>query len=153
MHKQQGWRQAWEYCQAKPMQTLGITSQGVDWSWSQCIKSHHAQTSLGKGLPNHFWNRNTRSILPGLRRKYTVEGMLLSGPKSSFQIKVILHFIWKSRSRAEGGKLRPAGHIRPAEHFHPAREGVKKKMLHLSNGFGSELLIWCNIRERHLMAV
>ncbi len=42
-----------------------------------------------KRLPSLFWNRNNvRSILPGLRRKRT--GLLLSGPKSSFQIKV--HF-------------------------------------------------------------
>ncbi len=40
MHKQQGWLQAWEYSQAKLIQTLGRASQGVDWSWSQCIKSH-----------------------------------------------------------------------------------------------------------------
>ncbi len=39
MHKQQGWSQAWEYCQAKPIQTLGRASQRVNWSWSQCIKS------------------------------------------------------------------------------------------------------------------
>ncbi len=44
-------------------------SQGVDWSWSQCIKSHHAQKSSGKGLPRHFWTRdNIRSVLPGLWR-------------------------------------------------------------------------------------
>ncbi len=91
MHKQQGWPQAWEYGQAKLIQTLVRASQGVDWSWSQCIKSHHAQTSSGKGLPSHFWNRNiVRSILPGLRRKRT--GLLLSGPKSSFQIKVNFAF-------------------------------------------------------------
>ncbi len=78
MHKQQGWPQAWEYSQAK---------QGVDWSWSQCIKSHNAQTSSGKGLPSHFLNRNNiRGILPGLRRKRT--GLLVSAPKSYFQIKV-----------------------------------------------------------------
>ncbi len=77
MHKQQGWPQAWEYCQAKLIQTLVRASQGVDWSWSQCIKSHHAQTSSGKGLPSHFWTRdNVRSILPGLWRKRT--GLLLS---------------------------------------------------------------------------
>ncbi len=70
MHKQQGWLQAWEYCQAKLIQTLGRASQGVDWSWSQCIKSHHAQTSSGKGLPSHFWTRdNIRSVLPGLWEK------------------------------------------------------------------------------------
>ncbi len=92
MHKQQGWPQAWEYCQEKPIQTLGRASQGVNWSWSQCIKSHHAQTSSGKGLPSHFWNRNNiRSILPGLRRKRT--GLLLSEwSESSFQIKV--HFVF-----------------------------------------------------------
>ncbi len=94
MHKQKGWPQAWEYGQAKPIQTLGRASQGVNWSWSQCIKSHHAphaQTSSGKGLPNHFWNRNiVRSILPELRRKRT--GLLLSGPKSSFQMKVNFTF-------------------------------------------------------------
>ncbi len=99
MHKQQGWPQAWEYSQAKLIQTLGRASQGVDWSWSQCIKSHHAQTSSGKGLPSHFWTRdNVRSILPGLWRKRT--GLLLSGSKSSFQMKVNLHFIWKSRSQS-----------------------------------------------------
>ncbi len=86
MHKQQGWLQAWEYCQAKLIQTLGRASQGVNWSWSQCIKSHHAQTSSGKGLPSHFWIRdNVRSILPGLWRKRT--GLLLSAPKSSFEVQ------------------------------------------------------------------
>ncbi len=50
VHKQQEWPQAWEYCQAKLIQTLGRSSQWVNWSWSQCIKSHHAQTSSGKPL-------------------------------------------------------------------------------------------------------
>ncbi len=87
VHKQQWWPQAWEYSQAKPIQTLERASQGVNWSWSQWIKSHHAQTSSGKELPSHFWNRNiVRSILPGLRRKRT--RLLLSAPKSSFQMKV-----------------------------------------------------------------
>ncbi len=86
MHKQQGLTQAWEYCQAKPIKTLGRPSQGVTCNWSQCIKSHYAQTSSGKGLPSHFWNRNiVRSILPGLRRKIT--GV-------SF-IKLSVHFILK----------------------------------------------------------
>ncbi len=67
---------------SKLIQTLGRASQGVNWSWSQCIKSHHAQTTSGKGLPSQFWNRNlVRSIHPGLRRKST--GLLLIGPKSS----------------------------------------------------------------------
>ncbi len=104
MHKQQGWPQAWEYSQAKLIQTLGRASQGVDWSWSQCIKSHHAQTSSGKGLPNHFWNRdNVRSILPGLWRKTT--GLLLSGPKSSFQMKVNFAFHLEIKVPESGGRV------------------------------------------------
>ncbi len=63
------------------------TEAGVSASRNQ----DHAQTSSGKGLPSHFWNRNIiRSILPGLRRKRT--GLLLSGPKSSFQMKVNFAF-------------------------------------------------------------
>ncbi len=87
MHKQQGWLQAWEYCQAKLIQTLVRASQGVDWSWSQCIKSHRAQTSSGKGLPRHFWNRdNVRSILPGLWRKITQWSKVLFSDESKFCI-------------------------------------------------------------------
>ncbi len=92
-----------EYCQAKPIQTLGRTSQGVNWSWSQCIKSHHAQTSSGKGLPSHFWNRNiVRSILPEIRRK--TSGLLLSGPKSPFQMKVNFAFNLEIRVTESGGR-------------------------------------------------
>ncbi len=104
MHKQQGWPQAWEYSQAKLIQTLGKASQGVDWSWSQCIKSHHAQTSSGKGQPSHFWTRdNVRSILPGLWRKWT--GLMLSGPKSSFQMKVNFAFHLEIKVPESGGRV------------------------------------------------
>ncbi len=83
--------------QAKLIQKLGRASQGVNWSWSQWFKSHPAQTSSGKGLPSHFWNRNiVRSILPGLKRK--IPGLLLSGP--IFRWKSISHFIWKSGSQS-----------------------------------------------------
>ncbi len=99
-----GWLQAWEYCQAKLIQTLVRASQGVDWSWSQCIKSHHAQTSSGKGLPSHFWTRdNVRSVLPGLWRKRT--GLLLSGPKSSFQMKVNFAFHLEIKVPESGGRV------------------------------------------------
>ncbi len=85
MHKQQGWLQAWAYCQAKLIQTLERASHGVDWSWSQCIKSHHAQTSSGKGLPSHFWTRdNVRSVLPGLWRKITQWSKVLFSDESNF---------------------------------------------------------------------
>ncbi len=76
----------------------------MNWSWSQCIKSHHAQTSSGKGLPSHFWNRNiVRSILPGLRRKRT--GLLLSGPKSSFKMKVNFTFNLEIKVPESGGRV------------------------------------------------
>ncbi len=98
-----GWSQAWEYCQVKLIQTLGSASQGVNWSWSQCIKSHHAQTSSGKGLPRHFWNRNiVRSILSELRRKIT--RLLLSGQKSSFQMEVNVAFNLKIKVPESGGR-------------------------------------------------
>ncbi len=67
------------------------------------IKSHHAQTSSGKEIPRHFWNRNIiRSILPGLKRKRT--GLLLSAPKSSFQIKVHFAFHLEIRVPESGGR-------------------------------------------------
>ncbi len=104
MHKQQGCPQAWEYSQAKLIQTLERASQGVDLSWSQCIKSHHAQTSSGKGLPSHFWTTdNVRSILPGLWKKIT--GLLLSGPKSSFQMKVNFAFNLEIKVPESGGRV------------------------------------------------
>ncbi len=87
MHKQQGWLQSWEYCQAKRIQTLVRASQGVDRSWSQCIKSHHAQTSSGKGLPSHFWTRdNVRSVLPGLWRRRTQWSKVLFSDESKICI-------------------------------------------------------------------
>ncbi len=93
-----------EYCQAKLIQTLVRASQGEDWIWSQCIKSHHAQTSSGKALPSHFWTRdNIRSILPGLWRKRT--GLLLSGPKSSFQMKVNFAFHLEIKVPESGGRV------------------------------------------------
>ncbi len=132
MHKQQGWPQAWEYCQAKPIQTLGRASQGVNWSWSQCIKSHHAQTSSGKVLPSHFWNRNiVRSILPGLRRKIT--GLLLCGPMSSFQMKVHFAFNLEIKVPESGGRVeRHRIHVAwsPVWSFH-------------SHGLGCHVICWC----------
>ncbi len=68
------------------------------------IKSHHAQTSSGKGLPSHFWTRdNVRSILPGLWRKRN--WLLLSGPKSSFQMKVNFAFNLEIKVPESGGRV------------------------------------------------
>ncbi len=96
--------------------TLGRASQGVNWSF----KSNHTQTSSGKGLPSQFWNRNiVRSILPGLRRKRT--GLLLSGPKSSFQMKVNVAFHLEIKFPESGGRVeRHRIHVawRPVWSFH-----------------------------------
>ncbi len=78
----------------------------MNWSWSQCIKSHLAQTSSGKEKFIHFWNRNIiRSILPGLRRKITGLFVLLSGPKSSFQMKVNFAFNLKIKVPESEGRV------------------------------------------------
>ncbi len=44
MHNQPREPQPCEDCQAKSIQEFGWTSQGMDWDWGQCIKSHHTQT-------------------------------------------------------------------------------------------------------------
>ncbi len=134
MHKQQGWPQAWEYCQAKLIQTHGRASQGVDWSWSQCIKSHHVQISSEKGLPSHFWNRNNvKNILPGLKRKKT--GLLLGGPKSSFQMKVNFAFNLEIKS---GGSL--------AEEWRGTESmllEVQCEVSTVSDDLGCHVICWC----------
>ncbi len=128
VHKQQRWPQAWECCQAKLIQTLGRASQGVNWSWS-----HHAQTSSGKGLPSHYWKSNiVRSILPGLRRKIT--GLLLSGPKSSFQIKVNFAFhleikIWSLEENWRGTESKLLE--------------VQCEVSTVSDDFGCRDICWC----------
>ncbi len=79
----------------------------LDKEWTEAgvsIKSHHAQTSSGKVLPSHFWSRNIiRSILPWLRRKRT--GLLLSGAKSSFQMKVNFAFHLEIKVPESGGRV------------------------------------------------
>ncbi len=75
------------------------TEAGV--SASRVTTLRHLQEKV---LPSHFWNRNNvRSILPGLRRKTT--GLLLSGPKSSFQIKVNVAFHLEIKVPESGGRV------------------------------------------------
>ncbi len=47
MHNQPREPQPYEDCQAKSIQELGWTSQGMEWGWGQGIKSHHTQTCQG----------------------------------------------------------------------------------------------------------
>ncbi len=95
---------AWEYSQAKLIQTLGRASQGVDWSWSQCIKSHHAQTSPGKGLPSHFWTRdNVRSFYLVCGEKEL--GLLLSGSKVLFSDESKFCISFGNKVPESGGRV------------------------------------------------
>ncbi len=62
-------------------------------------ESRRSDVFRKKWLPSHFRKRNNiRSILPGLRRSRT--GLLLSSPKSSFQIKV--HFAFNLEIKVFG---------------------------------------------------
>ncbi len=75
------------YNESLRIQTLVRASQGVDWSWSQCIKSHHAQTSSGT---------TSEASYLGCGEKELDCCSVVQSPL--FRWKYILHFIWKSRS-------------------------------------------------------
>ncbi len=92
-----------------------------------------AQTSSGKGLPSHFWNRNiVRSILSGLRRKRT--GLLLSGPKSSFQMKVNFAFNLEIKVPESGGRVE-------RHRIHVVE--VQCKVYTVSDDLGCHVICWC----------
>ncbi len=62
------------------------------------IKAPHTQRLQEKGYQSHFWTRdNVRSVVTWAVEKRT--GLLLSGPKSSFQMKVNFAFHWKQGPR------------------------------------------------------
>ncbi len=95
MHKQQGWLQAWEYCQAKLIQTLVRASQGVNWSWSQCIRVTTLRRLQEKGYQATSEPETTsEASYLGCREKE------LSGLKSSFQMKVNFAFHLETRSQS-----------------------------------------------------
>ncbi len=78
----------------KPIQTLGRASQGVDWSWSQCFKSHHTQKSSGNGLTKHLtWAKQ--------KKNWTVAQL----SKSSFQMKVNFAFNLEIKLTESGGRV------------------------------------------------
>ncbi len=105
----------------------------MNWSWSQCIKSRYAQTSSGKGLPSHFWNRNiVRSILPGLRRKIT--GLLLRGTKSSFQMKIHFAFYLEIKVPESGGRV---------EDTESTLLEVQCEVSTVSDDLGCHVICWC----------
>ncbi len=67
--------QAWEYCQAKLIQTLGRASQGVNWSWSQCIKSHHCSDIFRK-----------RATKPLLKQKHCQKHLTWAQEKNNWTV-------------------------------------------------------------------
>ncbi len=74
MHKQQGWPQAWEYCQVKLIQTLGRASQRVEWSSAlvhficYCFVSASRSTTL-IFRNDIFRKRSTKPLLKQKRRQ------------------------------------------------------------------------------------
>ncbi len=75
-----------------------------EWTEAGVSASRVITLKTSSGKPSHFWNRNiVRSILPGLRRKRT--GLLLSGPKSSFKMKVNFAFNLEIKVPESGGRV------------------------------------------------
>ncbi len=101
MHKQQGWLQAWEYSQAKLIQTLGRASQGVD-----CIKESRTASRVttlrrlqekGYQATSEPETTSEASYL-GCGEKELDCCSVVQSPL--FRWKSILHLIWKSRSQS-----------------------------------------------------
>ncbi len=82
MHNQPRELPPYEDCQAKSIQELGWTSQGMDWGWGQ----EPPHTDVSRNLATVV----IRGVLPGLRRRRS--GLLLSGPKSSFHVRASFGF-------------------------------------------------------------
>ncbi len=90
-----------KFCQIKNKQTNKQTNK----KWTEAEFSASRVTTLRRLQEKGYQARNNiRSILPGLRRKRT--GLLLSGPKSSFQMKVNFAFhleikVWRKTGEAQ----------------------------------------------------
>ncbi len=63
-----------------------------EWTEAEVKASEPPHTDVSRNLATVV----VRGVLPGLRRRRT--GLLPSGPKSSFQMRRVLYFIWKPRS-------------------------------------------------------
>ncbi len=106
MHKQQRWPQSWEYCQAKPIQTLGRARQTNTESGSAGVSASRVTTLRHlqeKGYQSTSETETSSKVLPGLRRKRT--GLLLSDPKSSFRVKVNFAFHLEIKVPESGGRV------------------------------------------------
>lgn len=93
MHKQLGWPQPGEDCQEKVIHKCLGPLKGVDWSWSYCIKSTHTQTDPGHGLQMSYSSCQAAA------------GLLLSGPKFSFQMKPNFASHWETNVPESGRRM------------------------------------------------
>ncbi len=85
---------------SKADSTLVRASQGVDWSWSQCIKSHTLRRLQEKGYQATSEPETTsEASYLGCGEKE------LSGPKSSFQMKVNVAFRLEIKVPESGGRV------------------------------------------------
>ncbi len=84
-----------------------------------------------KRATKHFWNRNiVRSILPGLWRRRT--GLLLSGPNSSFQMKVHFLFNLEIKVPESGGRGTESMLLE-----------VQSEVSTVSDDLGCHVIFWC----------
>ncbi len=112
-----------------------LSSKADSNTWESFTRSELKLESVHQESPRSdiFRNRNIiRSILPGLRRERT--GLLLCGPKSSFQKKVILHLIWKSRSQSLEEEWRGTESMLLE---------VQCEVSTVSDDFGCHVICWC----------
>ncbi len=85
----------------------------------------------------HFWNRNIiRSILPGLQRKRT--GLLLSGPKSSFQMKLNFASHLEIKVPESGGRVE-----RHRIHVAEVVIEVQCEVSSVCDDLGCHVICWC----------
>ncbi len=86
VHKQQGWVQAWEYSQAKPIQTLG---RACNWSWSAsrvttlpstCIIKKNRNKLISIEKLHCLWVRNEMSTNQRIKENKLLQNKTLAPP-------------------------------------------------------------------------
>ncbi len=133
MHKQRGWPQAWDTIKQSRFKHLGKASQGVTEagvSASRVTTLRHLQEKSYQATSEQ---NIVRSILPGIRRKRT--GLLLSGSKSSFQMKVTFAFNLEIKVPESGGKWE--------RHRIHVSWSPSVKFPQSSDDLGCHVICWC----------
>ncbi len=100
MHKQQGWLQAWEYCQAKLIQTCVRASQ----EWTEAGVSASRVTTLRR-LQEKGYQATSEPETTSEASYLGCGEKELSGPKSSFQMKVHFSFHLEIKVPESGGRV------------------------------------------------